>query len=794
MSLIKPTDDNSYYQLTNPTSIPKAFGFLWNEKMVIQVNCRGYATAQFVQPEPYKYSFAPNLEAKTFIQPEQPYYAHHPGRFVFVKDEASGKIFSAPYEPMRVKAEKYLFSVGKDNLKWEVVNNDIAVEMTLSLPKEEALELWTYKVKNLSNRNKKISIYPYFTVGYMSWMNQSGEYKEDLQSIVCSSVTPYQKYEDYFKLKDNKDKTFLLADTKPCSWEVNQEAFEGEGGIISPSSIKEEKLLAGNSLYEMPVCALQYRLELESNGEQEFRFIFGPAKDEKEIAEIRNKYFIKKNTEGVDGFQLAKIEYSQYIAEGKGCIEITTPDKDLDNFVNNWLPRQMYYHGITNRLTTDPQTRNYLQDSMGMSYINSKVAKKAFLKAFSQQHESGAMPDGVILHEDAELKYINQVPHSDHCVWMSICMEVYLDETNDYAILDEMIPFIDNEKEFSVFEHIDRGVKWLVNDRDERGLNYIRQGDWCDPMNMVGYKGKGVSGWLTIATAYCLKVWAKICDKAGKHELAESYGKEGAKLNNVINEYLWDGDWYARGITDDNVSFGISKDVEGRIFINPQGWSLLSGAADNIKKEKILKSVVEQLESPYGVEKLAPAYTSMRKDVGRLTQKFPGSAENGAVYNHAAAFYIFSLYTVNEKDNAYRLLRKMLPGPDEEDIIQRGQLPVFIPNYYRGAYRQIKRTAGYSSHMFNTGTTAWYYRCLVEGLFGLYGNNEGLVINPKLPQEWKEVRVKRNFRGATFNVEIKKIKNIEKKEIYVDGVLLNGDTIKKISVGVTYNVLVNIRY
>lgn len=138
------------------------------------------------------------------------------------------------------------------------------------------------------------------------------------------------------------------------------------------------------------------------------------------------------------------------------------------------------------------------------------------------------------------------------------------------------------------------------------------------------------------------------------------------------------------GITDDNVVFGISSDPEGRIFINPQGWALLSGAADEEKRAKLMKSVHEQLETPYGVEKLAPSYTAMREDVGRVTQKHPGTAENGAVYNHAAAFYIYGLYAVGEQDQAYRLLRKMLPGPDIEDIIRRGQLPVFIPNYYRG--------------------------------------------------------------------------------------------------------------
>ncbi len=792
MSLIKPSLDNSAYQLTDPVKLPKSFGFLWNEKMVIQMSCRGYATAQFVQPEPYKYSQAPNIEAKTFIQPEQPYYAHHPGRFVFVKDEENNAVFSAPHEPMRVQPQDFLFSVGKDNIKWEVVNNDIAIEMTLSLPKEDALELWSYKVKNLSNKKRKISIYPYFTVGYKSWMNQSGDYNADLQALVCSCITPYQKYIDYFSLKDNKDKTFLLAEKTPYSWEARQDTFEGEGGITAPSSIMEEKLGQNDALYEMPVCALQYRLELERDEEQEYRFVFGPAKDEAEIAKVKNKYFIEKNSEGKDGFQLARVEYAEYIARGKGCIEISTPDKDLDNFVNNWLPRQMYYHGITNRLSTDPQTRNYLQDSMGMSYINPDVTRNAFLFAFSQQNENGSMPDGVVLYEGAELKYINQVPHSDHCVWMSVCMEVYLDETNDYGILDEVIPFNGKQKEATVFEHIDLGIKWLLQDRDERGLNYIRQGDWCDPMNMVGYKGKGVSGWLTIATAYCLKLWSEICEKVGKHEQSMEYRKEADKLNDIVNEYLWDGNWYARGITDDGVTFGVSKDKEGRIFINPQGWSLLSGAPDMDKKNKLIKAVEEQLESPYGVEKLAPSFTAMREDVGRVTQKFPGSAENGAVYNHAAAFYIFALYSVNENDNAYRLLRKMLPGADEKDIIQRGQLPVYIPNYYRGAYKQFERTAGFSSHMFNTGTTAWYYRCLVDGLFGLCGSKDGLVVKPQLPSDWKEASVKREFRGATFNVEIKRVENIKVNEVYVNGELIEGDTINNIKAGAVYNVVVNI--
>lgn len=786
--MFRATEDQEFYELLSPTLLPKASGFLWNETMMIHMNCRGYAVAQFMQPEPAKYSHAPNLEAKTFMQPEQPYYAHHPGRFVFVKDEENESVFSAPYEPVRVKTDSYSFALGQSRIVWKVEHQGVLVEMSLSLPKEDPLELWRVKVTNVSQQARKLSVYPYFTVGYMSWMNQSGEYLEDLRAIVCSSVTPYQKYQDYDKIKNFRDKTFLIAEHSPVAWEVNQEAFEGEGGITRPSALEQPELAKGDARYETPVAVMQYRMELEAGESREYRFLFGPARDEREIAQIREAYF----GSGEDGFSAAEREYDRYIREGRGCMTISTPDKDLDLFVNRWLPRQIYYHGQTNRLTTDPQTRNYLQDHMGMSYLKPQVARASFLTALSQQKANGAMPDGIVLHPDAELKYINQVPHTDHCVWLPICLSTYLDETGDYSILEEKVAYADSGETEPVYAHIDKAMRWLMNDRDERGLNYINQGDWCDPMNMVGYKGKGVSGWLTIATAYAFQVWADICNNSGRPEVAREYRASAEETNAAVNRYLWDGEWYARGITDDNVVFGVSKDQEGRIFINPQGWSMLSGAADDEKREKLMQAVREQLETPYGVEKLAPSYTAMREDVGRVTQKHPGSAENGAVYNHAAAFYIYALYAVGEQEDAFRLLRKMLPGPDVEDIVQRGQLPVFIPNYYRGAYRQFPRTAGRSSHLFNTGTVPWVYRCLIDGLFGVQGTKDGIRVNPQLPSHWNEATVTREFRGATLHVEIQRDASASQTEVYAEGELLPDGVLRNVQQGKTYRVQVKL--
>jgi len=377
-------------------------------------------------------------------------------------------------------------------------------------------------------------------------------------------------------------------------------------------------------------------------------------------------------------------------------------------------------------------------------------------------------------------------------VWLPICLSAYLDETNDYALLDESVAFADSSEVTSVREHINRAMNWLQVSRDERGLNYIAQGDWCDPMNMVGWKGKGVSGWLSLATAYAQNVWAQINEVAGHTHAATQFREAAAKVNAAVNQHLWDGDWYARGITDDGVVFGVAADHKGKVFLNPQSWSILSGAADATKRSLLIASVENWLATPYGVMKLAPAYTAMRPDVGRVTQKYPGSAENGAVYNHAAAFYAYALYQANEADKAFTVLRQMLPGPDVADILQRGQMPVFIPNYYRGAYREHPRTAGRSSQLFNTGTVAWVYRCLLEELFGLQGSKNGLRVNPQLPSAWQTAHVVRQFRGASFVVNYQRKVECKVMTVHQDGVELEEAVIRDPQSGRTYAIEVTL--
>ncbi len=777
-------DGGARYVLASATELPRASAFLWNRQMMFQISCRGYAVAQFMQPEPTKYAHVPTLAGVHFMLPEEQPFAHHPGRFFYVRDDESGELFSAPYEPVRKKMDRFEFAPGTHDIRWHVECGGIAVELVVSLPAEGTFELWSATVRNLSGRVRRVSLVPYFPVGFSSWMNMSAGYEPAVNGIVARRVAAYQRTEDYFKQKDFKELTFLVSDRTPVAWEANQAAFEGEGHLSAPAALSQPELGCGDALHEIPTCALQYRFELTPDAREDVTLAFGAARTLAEVAAIA------RTCSAPERVEFCRREYQGYLSSGRGCVQVEVPDEYFQNFVNHWLPRQVFYHGDTQRLSTDPQTRNYLQDAMGTVYVDASRARRVLLHALSQQKSSGQMPDGVVLVPGAELKYINRIPHTDHSVWLVLLTEAYLAETGDYAVLNERVPFVDGA-ETTVLRHLELSLQWLLQDRDARGLSYIAQGDWCDPMNMVGYRGQGVSGWLTEALCYALRSWETICQSIGRNDLATVAAEASRELVEVINQWLWDGSWYARGITDEGRRFGVQADAEGQIFLNTQSFALLAGAPSAEQQARLLAAVDDRLLGPFGVELLAPSFTSMREDIGRVTQKFPGTAENGSVYNHAAAFYAAALYQVREAERAFEVLRKMIPGPAPEDLMRRGQLPVFIPNYYRGAHRQFPRTAGRSSQLFNTGTVAWFYRALVERLLGLRGSAEGLVIDPQLPAAWPHARAWRRFRGAELEVEYRRAAGAP-LTVQLDGVVLPERVLREVVPGRRYQLLVTL--
>ena len=71
------------------------------------------------------------------------------------------------------------------------------------------------------------------------------------------------------------------------------------------------------------------------------------------------------------------------------------------------------------------------------------------------------------------------------------------------------------------------------------------------------------------------------------------------------------------------------------------------------------------------------------------------------------------------------------------------------------------------------------WHAYVGYILGIRADLEGLVIDPKIPSEWSGYQVKRPFRNAVYEIEVKNPNNVSSgiKWIKVDGKKIKGNTI-----------------
>ena len=56
-----------------------------------------------------------------------------------------------------------------------------------------------------------------------------------------------------------------------------------------------------------------------------------------------------------------------------------------------------------------------------------------------------------------------------------------------------------------------------------------------------------------------------------------------------------------------------------------------------------------------------------------------------------------------------------------------------------------------------TGSASWFQKIIVEFILGVRATQDGLLIDPCIPEHWKEFRIKRKFRGTIYCIEFKNL-------------------------------------
>jgi cellobiose phosphorylase len=531
--------------------------------------------------------------------------------------------------------------------------------------------------------------------------------------------------------------------------------FSMQGGAVSCDVVTEE----GRDGEIKPHSEVYITKKVFLEKPDKSYVIFGAA-DTLEEAEELNSGFA--DSERID-YEKQKVEEKwRSIIERNRC---ELPDKRLQGFLNVWLKNQINLTLRYNRFHIFGY-RDVLQDAWGHLFLNANDSEKYILEALSYMYEDGRCPR----QYDRFSGLIDTNDFMDSPTWIPYAVCGYIKETGDFSLIDTPVGYYNSEKKDTVLDHILLSLDYLYRSRGKNGLILIRAGDWLDGMRGISDLGEATTVWGTIAAFNAQNIIAELCDRIGKTETAQMLRERSAEYKEIVNTVGWDGNWYTRAFIDDE-PVGSHKCIEGKIYLNAQSWAIFSGICDDEERiKKIYRAISTYLDTPYGPELLAPAYTQYGKKWGLKSR--PGTFANGAVYLHAASFKAVADCAAGNYEGAYDLLCRILPGHGDNCDARRTSEPYTVGNVY---YGHNHRCQGMNLYTWFTATPSWLIHCGFDYLLGVSADYDGIRIEPHNIADWDEYTVKRFVQGTDYNVKFKKGKE---KGIFVDGKKIDGNTVK----------------
>ncbi|KUG26679.1 cyclic beta-1,2-glucan synthase [hydrocarbon metagenome] len=705
------------------------------------------------------------------------------GKYIYIKNNKTGEVWSPTWQPVKTELDQYECRYGLGYAKFISTYKEITTELTLFVPFDNTIEIWDLKIHNNSKKKAELSLFTYF-----EWvLGSSNDYHREFHKLFLETKFD-EKINGILANKrlwdiplgdrghwniDYEYTGFFAANKKINSYEGDKESFLGNyGSLTNPKSIAEGKLSNTTGVYNDSIASLNINLTIEPNKTERVNFYLGLKKNKEEIEETVNKY---SSFQSVDN---ALKEVSKRWNELLGDFEINTPDEALNFSVNKWFRHQAISGRLWGRTAYYQQSgaygfRDQLQDSLVFLPIEPGKTKEQI-----KLHARHQFEDGTVLHWWHPISETGlQTQMTDDLLWLPFVVYQYIEETGDYSILDEVEPFYESNKNAAVFEHCIKAIDKVLSRLSERGLTLIGAGDWNDGLSAVGLEMKGESVWLTEFFYLVLNQFQEICNEIGRKEIAERLKTESDKLKRAFDEYAWDGDWFWRATKDSGEKLGSKQNEEGRIYLNAQTWSVISGIAETDKKIAAMKAVEKYLLKDNGCLLLYPAYTKPDKYIGYLSRYAAGRRENGGVYSHAAAWAVWAFALLKQPEVAFESCKRLCSIYSGNDPDKYAAEPYVMPGNIDGPDSPNYGMAGWTWY---TGSASWFQKTVVDWILGIRASNKGLVVDPLIPKGWSRYRIKRKFRGTVYNIEVINDNHVSfgVMKIEIDGKEINGNVIQ----------------
>ena len=471
-------------------------------------------------------------------------------------------------------------------------------------------------------------------------------------------------------------------------------------------------------------------------------------KIEEEI-EKSKEYFDEKNRKKEE--KTLERKYAELFSVRK----IKTNDTDFDQFINGFLPLEMYWVSSLDRgwPTGMRGVRDAANDFEGMLCYDKQMCKDVIENIFSKQRSDGWYPRQVPFGNGTKFDLREFV---DSACFFTEYVYDYLAYTDDYSILEKEYPYYDSEKTESGLTHLKKGLDYLISGDalGEHGLVKMRGGDWLDCLSGVGKKGIGESVMVSCQLVMCFGYLSEILKKVGRGKEVENYEKSAYKLINAINKAAYNGKFYDAVFTDNGTKLLSKKDEDGekRVYVPTNAYAVISGVADG--KEDSVFSEIAALKTSDGYKLFSEPLGGKYIDgIGKMgTGDFqPYFAENASVYNHGSqCFLIRALAKAGRYEDIAEVLGYAMPlYADKHSPEKTCSAPYAITN----CYHLVPSFYGRAGFSFLTGSVAMIERAVYSWVFGINFTLDDMVITPCVPKEYENAEVVTPFGGHRITVK-----------------------------------------
>ena len=799
-------DKNREYVITSPRTPYPWINYLGNEDFfsLISNTAGGYSfyrDARLRRLTRYRYNNVP-LDSN--------------GRYFYIND--NGDIWNPGWQPVKTELDFYECRHGLGYTVITGAKNGLRAEMLFFVPRGFNGEVQKVTLKNLSKQKKHFKLFSF--VEWCLWnayddmtnfQRNFSTGEVEIEDSVLYHKTEYRERRNHY--------AFYSVNAEISGFDTDRESFTGTyNGLDRPDVVFNNQPANSTAHGWAPIASHCIEIDLEPGQEKELIFLLGYVEnDDKEkwqapgiINKTKARAMIARfdTAAKVDS---ALAELKEYWDELLSIFNVKSHDEKLDRMVNIWNQYQCMVTFNMSRSASYFESgigrgmgfRDSNQDLIGFVHQVPERAKQRILDIAATQFE-----DGSAYHQYQPLtKRGNDEIGSnfnDDPLWLILAVTEYIKETGDFHILDEMVPFDNDENNMApLFEHLKRSFYFTVNHRGPHGLPLIGRADWNDCLNLNCFstnpdesfqttenKTGGTAESIFIAGMFILygNEFVELCRRIGKEEEAERALPHIEAMKKAVDEHGWDGEWFIRAYNYFGEKVGSQEREEGKIFIEPQGFCVMAGigVADG-RARKALDSVKKYLDCDYGIVLNNPAFTRYYIDLGEISTYPPGYKENAGVFCHNNPWIMIAETMIGRGDRAFDYYRKICPSYLEEISELHRTEPYVYAQMIAG---KDAHKPGEAKNSWLTGTAAWNFYAITRYILGIRPDYDGLIIDPCIPEDWDGYTVFRKFRGAEYRITINNPRGVSKGvvELKVNGKTMDGNVIPIMPKGSKNNV------